>query len=179
MQDEVNTRVVALTVRVATKGGKLTADAFKAALRKFLKEHEIKKNAKLQAKARKAAEPKHGKQTVGTLMEQNQGLTNIEITDQNIKSFERVANKYNIDFALTKDKASEVPKYVVFFKARDVDVMTAAFKEYSTLELTKKKKPSLRQKLAKAVAKTKQKAAQQSHQHDKNRQRQKNRGQER
>ena len=172
MQDEVNSKVVALSVRVASKAGKMTSDVLKAAMRKWLQEHERKKHIKQQKKEEAS---KHGKQTVGKLMEQNQGLTNIEITDQNIKSFERVANKYNIDFALTKDKASEVPKYVVFFKARDVDVMTAAFKEYSTLELQKKKKPSLRQKLAKAVKKSKHLAKL----HDKNRQRQKNRGQQR
>ncbi|MBQ6089860.1 MAG: PcfB family protein [Lachnospiraceae bacterium] len=179
MQDEVNQRVVALSVRVATKGGKMTADVLKAAMRKWLKGHEQKKSIKFQQKMKKATEPKHGKQTVGTLMEQNQGLTNIEITDQNIKSFERVANKYNIDFALTKDKASEVPKYVVFFKARDVDVMTAAFKEYSVRTLERSKRPSLKKKLAQAVAKSKQKAQQKSQQHNKDRQRQKNRGQDR
>lgn len=172
MQDEVNEKVVAITVKVVAKGGKMTADVLKAAMRKWLREHDQKKALKLH---KKQEESKHGKQTVGKLMEQNQGLTNIEITDDNIKSFERVANKYNIDFALTKDKASEVPKYVVFFKARDVDVMTAAFKEYSTRALQKQKKPSLRKKLSQAITKTKQR----SQQHDKNRHRQRIRGQER
>ena len=72
-----------------------------------------------------------GKQTVGKLMNQRQGLTNIEITNRNIKSFERVANKYKIDFALKKDKSVDPPRYLVFFKAKDMDVMTAAFKEFS------------------------------------------------
>ena len=175
MQDEVNQKVVALSIKVIGKGGRMTADVLKAAMRKWLREREQKKSVMIRKKAEKALEPKHGKQTVGSLMEQNQGLTNIEITDDNIKSFERVANKYNIDFALTKDKASEVPKYVVFFKARDVDVMTAAFKEYSSLALTKSKKPSLRAKLTKAITKSKQKVQQKSKQRDKNRQRQKNR----
>ena len=80
-------------------------------------------------------------------MRQNTGLTNIEVTDQNIKSFERVAKKYNIDFALKKDKGADPPRYLVFFKARDVDVMTAAFKEFSAKELDKSKKPSIRKLL--------------------------------
>ncbi len=168
MQDEVNQRVVALSVRVMSQGGRMTADILKAAMRKYLSHHE---RVKAIARQRKQNRPTRGKQTIGKLMEQNQGLTNIEITDQNIKSFERVANKYNIDFALTKDKASETPKYVVFFKARDVDVMTAAFKEYSTMELTKKKKPSLREKLSADITKAKHRAQQL----DINRQRQKNR----
>ena len=82
-------------------------------------------------------------------MKQNTGLTNIEITDQNIKSFERTARKYGIDFALKKDKTASPPRYLVFFKAQDVDVMTAAFKEFSAKSLEKSKKPSIRKTLSK------------------------------
>ena len=78
-------------------------------------------------------------------------LTNIQITDQNIKSFDRVARKYGIDYSLKKDSHVEPPLYLVFFKSKDVDVMTAAFKEYAGVELdqSKKKKPSVRKKLQK------------------------------
>src|SRR5699024_7613856 len=65
------------------------------------------------------------------LMKQNCQLTNIEVTDGNIKSFEKYARKYGIDFSLKKDNSMSPPRYYVFFKARDVDVMTAAFKEYT------------------------------------------------
>lgn len=58
-------------------------------------------------------------------------MTNIEITDGNIKSFERVARKYGVDYALKKDTSGERPRYLVFFKARDADALTAAFKEYT------------------------------------------------
>ena len=148
MQDEINSRVVALSIRLGAETARLTTHALKEAMQKYLAENE---RAKLQ-KAQKAPADKtrHGKQTVGQLMEQNTGLTNIEITDQNIKSFERIARKYNIDFALKKDKAASPPRYLVFFKSRDVDVMTAAFKEYSAKDLAKVKKPSLRQALAKS-----------------------------
>ena len=63
----------------------------------------------------------------------NQGcqLSNIEVTDGNIKSFEKCARKYSIDFSLKKDTSISPPRYFVFFKAKDVDVMTAAFKEYT------------------------------------------------
>lgn len=43
-----------------------------------------------------------GKQSLDKLMKQNVQLSNIEITDGNIKSFERVAKKYSIDFSLKK-----------------------------------------------------------------------------
>ena len=165
MQDEVNSKVVALSIRVTSKGLHLTKEVLQAAMRKWLRSRERSKNIKVQKKLQKSREPTHGKQTVAELMKQNQGLTNIEITNQNIKSFERVANKYNIDYSLKKEKGSDPPKYVVFFKARDVDVMTHAFKEYSAKELTKSKRPSIRKVLESYVAKVKAKVQSQTKEH--------------
>ena len=39
----------------------------------------------------------------------------------------------------------------MFFKAKDVDVMTAAFKEYTGVTLQKAKRPSIRKRLQKAI----------------------------
>lgn len=143
MQEEVNDKTIALSVKAA----KLTGTVLKAVLRKFLEEQA---KAKQKSKT-KAAEPKHGKQTMKQLMKQNTQLTNIEVTDGNIKSFEKVARKYGIDFSLKKDATETPPKYIIFFKAKDIDVMTAAFKEYTKDDLKKTNKPSLRKRLAKAV----------------------------
>ena len=85
------------------------------------------------------------------MMQEGSQLTNIEITDNNIKSFEKVARRYGIDYSLKKDRSGEKPRYLVFFRARDADVMTAAFKEYTGVTLTKSKKPSIRKKLQKAI----------------------------
>ena len=145
MQDEVNSKVVALSVRMGSATARMTARVLRLAMQKYLAE-----NHKGVPRAAARDSPKHGKQTVGQLMKQESGLTNIEITDKNIRSFERTAKKYNIDYALKKDKNADPPRYLVFFKARDVDVMTAAFKEYSSRELTKSRKPSVRHSLHKA-----------------------------
>lgn len=145
MQDEVNSKVVALSVRVGSTGAKMSAHLLRLAMKKFLEEGQKHRTVK--------KEPTHGKQTVRELMKQDTALTNIEITDQNIKSFERVARKYNIDFALKKDKSADPPRYLVFFKGRDVDVMTAAFKEYSAKALAREKKPSVRKLLSQAMDK--------------------------
>ena len=113
MQDEVNTRVVALAIRTGSQSARITASVLKAAMRKYLEaESQRKQQRAAQKTAQKAGSSvRRGRQTVGQLMEQNQGLTNIEITDRNIKSFERVANKYNIDYALKKDKSMDFPSY--------------------------------------------------------------------
>ena len=62
-------------------------------------------------------------------------MVNIEITDKNIKSFERYARKYGINYALKKDKSKEPPVYLVFFKGRDQDALNAAFREFSQKQI--------------------------------------------
>ena len=138
MQDEVNTKVVAIAIR----GSKISAEMLVKALRKFVEE--------LEKAQRDASRPKtyKGKQSIKHLMEQNAAINNIEVTDGNIKAFERTARKYGIDFALKKDSSEQPPRYLVFFKGRDVDVMTQAFKEFSARAVKKQERPSLREKLA-------------------------------
>jgi len=138
MQDEVNTKVIALVI----KGGRISAEVLEKALKKFVEEIE---------KAQKqASRPKtyRCKQSIKHLVEQNAAISNIEVTDGNIKSFEHTARKYGIDYALKKDTSEQPPRYLVFFKGRDVDVMTQAFKEFSARTIKQKEKPSLRQKLS-------------------------------
>ena len=153
MQDEVNEKTVSLCIRC----GKVTANLLKAAMKKALvKMEQEKQKLKGQKQPKQDKEDKtyKGKQSMDKLMKQNVQLSNIEITDGNIKSFERVAKKYSIGFSLKKDVNADPPRYYVFFKARDADVMTAAFKEYTGQSLNKDKKPSVRKKLQQAISKS-------------------------
>ena len=147
MQDEVNQKVVTLCIT----GGKISAQILKNALLKLLRKMEQMEQARKQSTkaVRQQKEPVsyHGKQSMEKLMKQNCQFTNIEVTDGNIKSFEKYARKYHIDFSLKKDPSASPPRYYVFFKAKDVDIMTAAFKEYTGSQLSKGKKLSLRKKL--------------------------------
>ena len=105
------------------------------------------KNCVRQGK-KQLSKPPQGKQSLKQLMKQNAGVSNIEITEGNIKAFESTAKKYGIDFALKKDATESPPRYLVFFKGRDADVLTAAFKEFSAKKLTQEKKPSIRKLLS-------------------------------
>ena len=144
MQDEVNEKTISLCVR----GVKMSAALLKAAMRKYLADVEKKKQQSKQTindpDKKREPEQKQGKQTLKKLMQQGSELTNIEITDNNIKSFDRVARKYGIDYSLKRDSSVNPPRYLVFFKAKDVDVMKAAFKEYAGVSLKKSKKVSIR-----------------------------------
>ena len=75
------------------------------------------------------------------------GVSSIEVTDGNIKSFERVARKYNVNFVVKKDKTTNPPKYVVFFKGRDADAVAQAFKEFVYGNEKRKGRTSVREKL--------------------------------
>lgn len=141
MQEEVENRTVTLAISTT----RMTANVLKAAISKYLAYRKEKKIEKARAGPVKPC----GKQSVKQLVGQDQGVANIEITDKNIKDFERIARKYGIDFALKKDKTGEIPKYLVFFKARDGDALTAAFKEYTAKSDRKKERPSVLQKLRK------------------------------
>ena len=134
MQEQVNDKTVALSVKAAKITGRLLAQAMQA----FLK---------------KAREPtfKHGKQSVKSLSKQGASLTSIDIDGDNIGSFNRISRKYNVDFALKRNDSVSPPKWYVFFKAKDADSLTAAFKEYGKTQLKhKEKKPSLLGRLEKA-----------------------------
>lgn len=115
----------------------------------------------LQAAMRRMNNPKAkiGKQSIKSLTRQGASLQNIEITDSNIKGFERSARKFGVDFALKKDVAADPPRYVVFFKAKDAETMTAAFQDFVDRKLGKKQekqRPSLLSALSrfKEMAKT-------------------------
>ena len=123
MQEEVTRGAVTLIV----DGAKLSEQVFEKAVKKFLEEIQKSRQPKIY----------RGKQTLKQLASQNAGLANIEISDKNFKAFTHVAKKYHVDFALKKDTTAEQPRYLVFFKSRDADAITAAFQKYSAKVLNK------------------------------------------
>ena len=142
MQDEVNSKTIALAI----KGGKITAQTLEKALKKLLADLE---------KSKGQQKTYRGKQSIKHLVQQNAQISNIEVTEGNIKSFEHTANKYGIDYALKKDTSEQPPRYLVFFKGRDVDVLTQAFKEFSAKTVKQKDKSSLRKILSRNIEQSK------------------------
>ena len=87
-----------------------------------------------------------GKQTARQLVGQNQGVSNVELSGEDIKAFERVARKYGVDYAVTKVKG-DAPRFLIFFKARDADALNAARSEYTGQKMRGKEQSKLREKL--------------------------------
>lgn len=85
MQEEVVNRTVTLAVNTS----RMTTHVLKSALIKLLAEMKRSRDSPLQIP--------HGKQTGKRSSGRNAGVSNIEITDKNIKSFEQAARKYGVD----------------------------------------------------------------------------------
>jgi hypothetical protein len=132
MQEEVNQRTVALSVKTGKLTAKVLAKVLAAALQKIQKE-------------RRAGLTPQGKQSVKKLM--NHGVaTNTIPLDGETRLFDRVARKYNVDYAFHKTGPK---KYLLFFKAGQADAITACFSEYTKLVMNKArdKRPSILQQL--------------------------------
>lgn len=140
MQEEVENRTLTLIVN----GSKFTGRMLKAAISKYMAHRkEIK-----QQKNRDGPVIPHGKQSVKQLVGQGQGVDSIELTDPSIRDFDRIARKYGVDYAVKRDRSSDPPKFLIFFKGRDNDAITAAFQEYAGKKVRKASRPSVLQKLA-------------------------------
>ncbi len=144
MNDEVSQRTVSFAVNV----GRVTGRVLARCLQAYLRHHKNKQHT-----------AEKGKQTVKQLIRQGQGASSMEVSGESIRTFKRIANKYGVDFAIVKDKTADPPRYTCFFKAKDMDAITAVVKEYSAkvVKMQNKKKPSLLNELKKIkdeIAKT-------------------------
>ena len=133
MQEEVEQKTFNIVVSTTKVTARTILNAGKAAIQ--------------QQQAKMAG----GKQSVRMLLRQNRGVSSVEIDKTNIRGFERYAKKYGIDYAIRKDNSEMPPRYLVFFKAPDVEAFNAAFKEYSASLLSKTKRPSVLEKLHELV----------------------------
>ena len=132
IQEESTQRTVALMIRTT----RLTESVLKKAMIMYLREADKRPG-------------KHGKISVRELLGKDQGANTMEINNANIRAFNRVASKYNIDYAIQKDKTQDPPKYIVFFKGRDGDVIARAFKDFCDLNEKQKNRVSLKERLKK------------------------------
>ena len=92
MQDEINEKVVALSV----KGAKLTAEMLQKAIKAML----------AQAKKQQEKQP-HGKQTLKQLAKQNAGLSNIEISGRWLHGAEHGAPRPETDVESHRAQAGQ------------------------------------------------------------------------
>lgn len=128
MQEEVNQKTVAITV----KATKLTGRVLLVAMQKYL--------AHLKKQRVKGLTPT-GRQSVKQLMGHGSNTNSIPL-DGSTRLFDQVARKYGVDYAF---HPLEPGKYQLFFKAGQADAITAAFAEYTKrmMKRQQEKRPSI------------------------------------
>lgn len=130
MQEEVNQRTVALSIKATKLTGKVLAKAFQ----KWLAHHK---------KTKAARRTPHGRQRVKQLGLHYGDTKSLPYVGAP-RNFDRIAKEFDINYAFHK---TEPGRYLLFFKARQEDEITAAFAKYTkkTLHRTKEKPSILRQ----------------------------------
>ncbi|MBR3245772.1 MAG: PcfB family protein [Parasporobacterium sp.] len=136
MQEEISQRTVAIMIR----GAEFSADTLQKSIKAVLN------HAKNKVKKSVNAEHK-GRQSLRSLQKEKTSLSTVELNRQNLSGFERIARKYGIEYSLVKDKTSEVPNYILFFKGKDEAVMNTAFREYAKKKHGIEAKESIRESL--------------------------------
>ena len=136
MQEDINHRSIALTTRAA----KLTGQGLVKLIRMYM---QHRKNKKLHPNI------PQGKQTVKSLAKQGQGMTSLDMNDNDVKLFDRIMKKYAVDYAVMTDKKTTPPTHTIFFKGKDVDAVTKAFGEFTATITKKATRPSVLEQLRK------------------------------
>lgn len=120
MQEYVEERTVAISVKAAKLSGRALAAACKKVLAEMKKHHE-------------AAKRPHGRQSVKKLMNHYGGKNAMQYVGAP-KDFDRIAKEFHVDYAFHKVSPGH---YLLFFKANQADAITAAFQKYSAKVLNK------------------------------------------
>ena len=137
IDEDVSRRTIALSMRTGKLTARVLAYALRAAGRKIQKE-------------RRAHQTPHGRQSVKKLMAHGAATNSIELTGAP-KEFDRVARKWNVDYAFYKTGPD---KYLLFFKSGQADAITACFSEYSrrVMKRSKSRRVPIREQLKRAAA---------------------------
>ena len=111
VDEDISRRTIALSIQTGKLSARTLAWALRAAGRKIPKE---------------AHKTPHGRQTVKQLMKQGEATNSLPVEAP--REFDRVARRWNVDYAFYKNGDG---KYLLFFKSKQADAITACFGEYS------------------------------------------------
>lgn len=120
MQEEVNQRTIALSIRATKLTGRVLAAALGKMVQAGKKHHQ------------KALTPQ-GRQSVKKLMNHYGAKNSMPLVGAP-RQFDQIAKEFHVDYAFHKVSPGH---YLLFFKAGQADAMTAAFQKYSDKVLNK------------------------------------------
>ena len=144
IDEDVSRRTIAVSIKATKLTGRVLAQACLAVGRKIKKAHRARQTPHGKQTVRQL-----GKQTVRQLMGHGAATNSIEV--ESPKDFDRVARRWNVDYAFYKTGPD---KYLLFFKSGQADAITACFSEYSrrVLKRSKSQRVPIREQLKRAAA---------------------------
>ena len=127
MQEDIERRAIAISLTAGKLTARTLAKALSAALRQI-------------RQRRRAALTPQGRQSVKKLMNHGVNTSRIPL-DGSTRLFDRLARKYNVDYAFRKIGPKQ---YRLFFKAGQADAITDCFAEYTKRMMKKQeRRPSV------------------------------------
>ena len=139
MNDEINSEITEKIVSLSFQAARFSGSALRAAMNKY-SEHRQRHRYNKEISV-------HGKMKVSELVGEGSAASTIDISNGTIRTFEKTAAKYGVDFAVKKDKSCEPPKYTVIFKAKDKELIARAFVEYTQKNEKKQARKPMHQRL--------------------------------
>ncbi len=154
MQEQANEKTVGLVCRST----RMTATMFARLCGKYLRYRRMVNRDKRMAKRydpskQKINQPR--KIRVQELVKEGSGVSSVEIKDEKIRQFEKLARRNGVRYAIKKDKSTTPPTYIVFFKAKDGEMIDRTMKEFLKRSISKDdkaKEPVIHAKLKKFKA---------------------------
>ena len=134
MQERVNEKTVAIAVQATRLTGRMLARIGELYLRHVREKHRDNKIARSRDPST-YKQNQAGKVKIKTLMQEGDGVSNVEIKDDSIKVFERLARRNGIRYAVKKDKNTQPPTYYIFFNGKSAEVIEATLKEFTKAKL--------------------------------------------
>ncbi len=151
MQEEVTNRTIQLAISTTKLGGRYLLRGLRKAMAEFARIE--KQMAASMADAENSQDS--GRKSVKELIGQGKGVLTIPVAKTELRDFEKVAEKYGVDFAITLDKSTTPPRYTVFFNAPDKAAIDSIVKEYTAITMKRKDRPSVLKRLKELIQKSK------------------------
>lgn len=160
MEEQVNQKTISMAIQSSKSAGRALVTVLQM-YERHIKEVEREsiqkqnqKQAQKQTKKAQKAQNKVGpqKMKIKELVGTGSGIGKVQLKDDDIKKFERVARKYGVKYSINKDKTSKPPTYYFFFQSKDTEVINKAFQDFLGKQLKREKKPTIAQTLQKFKA---------------------------
>lgn len=156
MEQEVNLKMTCIAIQTSEKA----SQAFLTALRKFSMRQRGVEHSKGSTNSNHTKEPAGKMVKVKDLRKDGSQIEFIDMGIDELKDFRKYARNYGVSYSMEKNKATEPPTYLIYFKAKDGVLINKAISAYVADKMANKDKDKTKS-IAEKLILGKEKAASQ------------------